>query len=566
MITRVEVNNPASKVWRVIKRGRVAAEMTIVDIEGDGDVRSIDDFDVVDLSTMAKLDEKETTKAVANEGDTTAVDSATTASGGEQATAAAASVQATQDRDADVPKDAHGNPARFPPSDPRHGLTPTQRCDAVKDEDPDFVQWCRDNAASIRTGDHISATEQRYLTKLLYIHRVLLSVRDKCPRLIKGVELIITLKEGAKTQPKKERIYRMNPDKLAYEKQETGTLLKAGLVEPSISPWSSNIVMVKKKSNPDGSSNGFRMCVNYSTTLNPEVRADAYPVPRIDETLDSLGGAAVFSAVDAMAGYHGVGVQAESKPMTAFSSPTYGLLQWCRMPMGMLNSTAVFERMIEIVVGPELLRKTVVAFIDDLVCFSRVRSSHIDDLGNMLEKLELAEMSLKLVKCLWFTTHMPFLGHEVIAGEGVTTDKSTCRAMFALRPPSTSGDLASFLGAAVFYAKFIPDFAAVASPLRQLARTYKSKMTPLQGNGRWTKVHQKAFDALKAALCFAPVLAFPKFDRPWVLLTDASYGQISAILCQVSEILMTGWSGRCSTHHGASQTQRRGMGSQTRKR
>ena len=130
---------------------------------------------------------------------------------------------------------------------------------------------------------------------------------------------------------------------------------------------------------------------------------------------------------------------------------------------------------------------------------------------------------------------MPFLGHEVIAGEGATTDKSKCRAMFALRPPSTSGDLASFLGAAVFYAKFIPDFAAVASPLRQLARTYKSKMTPLQGNGRWTKVHQKAFDALKAALCFAPVLAFPKFDRPWVLLTDASYGQISAILCQVSD-------------------------------
>ena len=135
--------------------------------------------------------------------------------------------------------------------------------------------------------------------------------------------------------------------------------------------------------------------------------------------------------------------------------------------------------------------------------------------------------------------------------------------MFALRPPSTSGDLASFLEAAVFYAKFIPDFTAVASPLRKLARAYKFKMTPLQGNGRRTKVHQKAFDVLKAALCFAPVLAFPKFDHPRALLTTHRMDKFRQFCIRYQ---MMEWNGRCSTHHGVLQIQRRGMGLRIKKR
>ena len=117
----------------------------------------------------------------------------------------------------------------------------------------------------------------------------------------------------------------------------------------------------------------------------------------------------------------------------------------------------------------------------------------------------------------------------------VSVDKGKVQALVALKVPRDCGELASFLGAVVFYARFIPDFAVIAQPLRELRRKWKGGTAAIRGTHHWTSKHQKSYDALKAALSMAPVLAFPDFTRPWILLTDASYGQIACCLAQLDK-------------------------------
>ena len=118
------------------------------------------------------------------------------------------------------------------------------------------------------------------------------------------------------------------------------------------------------------------------------------------------------------------------------------------------------------------------AFVDDLACASKKRSDHLDDLAEMLTRVELANISLKLVKCEWYLgpgDRLGYLGHEVIPGEGIHVDRKKVEALAAVQPCTTNDHIASFLGAVIFYAKFIPDFSSLAAPLRQLARKYRSK-------------------------------------------------------------------------------------------
>ena len=130
---------------------------------------------------------------------------------------------------------------------------------------------------------------------------------------------------------------------------------------------------------------------------------------------------------------------------------------------------------------------------------------------------------------------MPCLGHTAVAGRGVSVDKNKVQALVALKVPKDSGESASFLGAVVFYARFIPDFAVIAQQLRELREKWKGSTATIRGTHHWTSKHQKSYNALKAALSMAPVLAFPDFARPWILLTDASYGQIACCLAQLDK-------------------------------
>ncbi|XP_063843977.1 uncharacterized protein LOC135090825 [Scylla paramamosain] len=167
-------------------------------------------------------------------------------------------------------------------------------------------------------------------------------------------------------------------------------LLEQGVIEESVSPYAAPIVMVRKK---DGS---LRLCVDYRR-LNEVTVKDAFPLPRVQDTLDALAGAQYFSSFDLAAGYHQILVRAEDRPKTAFVTP-FGHYQYVRCPMGLSNSPATFQRFMEYVFSDQVF-VTLLVYLDDLLVFARSVDEHLDRLEGMLKLLRKHGLKLKPSKC-----------------------------------------------------------------------------------------------------------------------------------------------------------------------
>jgi hypothetical protein len=223
--------------------------------------------------------------------------------------------------------------------------------------------------------------------------------------------------------------------------------------------------MVKKS---DGT---YRMCVDFRK-VNASTKKDAYPMPRIDETLEKLEGSKFFSSMDAEKGYHQVPMDEASKPITAFTTPK-GLFQYKRMPFGLTNAGATFQRMMNTVLG-KLTWDQCMVFIDDIVVYSRSWDEHISSLRLVFEKLREAGITLKLAKCNFGADHVKFLGH-VVSREGVGPDPEKIKAIRELELPTTLKALKSFLGMTGWLRKFIKDYAKIAAPMVSKLRGGNSK-------------------------------------------------------------------------------------------
>lgn len=296
--------------------------------------------------------------------------------------------------------------------------------------------------------------------------------------------------------------------------KQVDSMLEQGIIRPSRSPWASPIVAVPKK---DG---GTRLCVDYRQ-LNAVTLKDAYPLPHIADTLEALSGAKYFSTMDLSSGYWQVGVHPDDQHKTAFTSHR-GLFEFRVLPFGLCNAPATFERLMEFVLAG-LIGTSCLVYLDDIVVFSRTFEEHISRLTEVLTRLRQAGLKLKPGKCFLFRREIVYLGH-VVSKEGIATDPSKTAAMDKYPPPKNVQELKQFIGFASYYRRFIPKFAEIASPLHRL--TQKSV------EFGWTIECQKAFEELKQRFTKAPVLAFPRFDVPFRLYTDASDYGIGAVLSQ----------------------------------
>lgn len=175
-------------------------------------------------------------------------------------------------------------------------------------------------------------------------------------------------------------------------------------IKPSSSPWSSPVVLVPKK---DGTT---RFCIDYRK-LNSITKKDVYPLPRIDDILDTLGGAKYFTSLDLASGYWQVSLDAESRVKSAFITHQ-GLHEFVRMPFGMCNAPATFQRLIEVVLAG-LLWKNCFAYIDDLLICSQTFQEHLEHLSEVLARLRKAGLRLKAKKCLFIRKEVPYLGYVV---------------------------------------------------------------------------------------------------------------------------------------------------------
>lgn len=314
-----------------------------------------------------------------------------------------------------------------------------------------------------------------------------------------------------KQQPRRVPIHKQ---KIIREKVQE--MLDKGIIEPSTGSWSSPIVLATKK---DGS---MRFCIDYRK-LNEATRKDAYPLPRIEDNLDTLRGAQWFSTLDLISGYWQVEMDPLDKPKTAFSVGRGGLYQFLRMPFGLCNAPATFERLMEKVLAG-LVWEIAVLYIDDIVVIGSTVDEHLDRLEMVFDRIRKAGMKLKPSKCDLLKKKVEFLGH-IVSAEGVEPDPGKIRKVVEWPAPKDLHELRSFIGLCTYYRRFVEGFSTICKPLYIL--TEKSR------EWQWGPEQEDAFQILKRALTTAPILAYPNERDPFVLDTDASNFGIGGVLSQV---------------------------------
>ncbi|GJP67070.1 hypothetical protein CLOP_g23941 [Closterium sp. NIES-67] len=293
--------------------------------------------------------------------------------------------------------------------------------------------------------------------------------------------------------------YRLSPTELTDMKKQIEYLLAKGLIRPSTSPYGAPVLFTPK---PDGS---LRMCIDYRA-LNKQTIKNKYPIPRIDDLLDQLRGATVFSKLDLRSGYWQIRMADNSIHKTAFRT-RYGSYEYLVMPYGLTNAPATFQAEMNHILRP-LLDECVVVYLDDILIYSRDMKQHVEHLRRVFEILRWERFYVKLSKSEFALEKVQFLGHMVSA-QGVHVDPKKIEA---------------FLGFANYYNRFVPQYAKIAAPLTNLLK----KNTPY----KWEPKHQEAVEQLKQALTSAPVLILPDPERDYVIEADASDQAVGAVLMQ----------------------------------
>ena len=326
--------------------------------------------------------------------------------------------------------------------------------------------------------------------------------------------------------PVRQRHRRIPPSEYEAVKAHIDQLLRDQVIQESSSPYASPIVLVRKK---DGS---LRMCVDYRL-LNAKTRKDAFPLPRIEESLDALAGAQWFSTLDLASGYNQVAMAERDKQKTAFCTP-FGLFEWNRMPFGLCNAPSTFQRLMQRMFGDQQCQSLLI-YLDDIVVFSSSVAQHVQRLEVVLDRLQREGLKLKLTKCAFFRREVSYLGH-VISDRGVATDPAKIEVVAGWPRPSQVADLRSFLGFASYYRRFVKGFAKLAAPLHKLVAELVGTKSR-RGSGQeflqaWSSECEDSFEALKLKLTSAPVLAYADFAQPFILETDASQSGLGAVLSQ----------------------------------
>ena len=321
-------------------------------------------------------------------------------------------------------------------------------------------------------------------------------------------------------RPIKQRGRQLSPKELSVIREEVSTLLSRGIIQESNSPWANRIVMVPKK---DGAT---RVCVDFRA-VNKMCLTDAYPTPLVAQTIDQVTGMNWFSNFDAESGYHQIQLTERAKPITAFSTP-FGLYEYTKMPFGLKNAGACFQRVMDAALAG-LSWKCCMVFVDDIIVFSRTWHEHLIHLDEVLSAIAKAGITLKMKKCHFAKKELEFLG-VIVGKDGVRPDPQKIAAVKEFAPPKTKRQLRSFLGMATQLRKFIKDFAKKARPLTQLLRD--------DAQHRWKNMEfntgeQEAFDTLKNAMVGDECLAYPNFNRPFKIVCDASNYALGAMLAQV---------------------------------
>ncbi|UYV61958.1 hypothetical protein LAZ67_1007166, partial [Cordylochernes scorpioides] len=318
--------------------------------------------------------------------------------------------------------------------------------------------------------------------------------------------------EGAK--PIKHKPYRVSAKEREIIKEQIDEMLRDGIIRPSSSPWSFPVILVKKR---DGK---YRFCVDYRK-LNDVTVKDVYPIPRIDEVLDTLQGSKYFSAIDLKSGYWQVEVEEKDKEKTAFTT-AHGLYEFNVMPFGLCNAPATFERNMENMLG-NLRWQICLCYLDDVIIYSSDFSTHLKRIEAVLKCFREANLKLNNKKCQFAFEELEILGH-ITNQHGIKPAEHNIKAIRDFPRPKKIKEVQSFLGMCSYYRKFIKGFSKIADPLTSLIK--------MNVPFTWTENQEKAFQTLKVALINPPILGHFDPNAITYIHTDASNIGLGATLVQ----------------------------------
>lgn len=308
--------------------------------------------------------------------------------------------------------------------------------------------------------------------------------------------------------------YRLSAVERKAVREIISDLLQNNIIQESSSPFASPIILVRKK---DGN---YRMCVDYRE-LNAHTIKDRFPLPLIEDQLDRLGKAKFFTSLDMLSGFHQLSIDPESVPKTAFVTPE-GHYEFLRMPFGLANAPAAFQRAINKALG-KLKDNVALVYMDDILVPSISIEEGLESLEKVLGALQEAGFSLNLKKCHFFQEKLDYLGQEV-SSKGIRPGSQKVEALTKAPSPANVKQVRQFMGLAGYFRKYVPEFASRTACITKLTRNNEPFV--------WSSDQENAKKYVIDCLVSKPLLSIFDPNLPTELHTDASCIGYGAVLLQ----------------------------------
>ncbi|KAK8918413.1 hypothetical protein KSP39_PZI022006 [Platanthera zijinensis] len=307
--------------------------------------------------------------------------------------------------------------------------------------------------------------------------------------------------------------YRLNPSSHEELQKLISDLLAKGFIRHSKSPSAVPALLVPKKDKT------WRLCVDYRA-INKITIKYRFPIPRLDDLLDMLSGAAIFSKLDLKSGYHQIRIREGDEWKTTFKSKD-GLYEWLVLGEGLTNGPSTFSRLMTQIFKP-FMGKFVVVYFDDILVFNISPGDHENHLRTILTTLRKENLFINFKKCAFGVPSVEFLGY-IVSSDGIHVDPKKVQAIKEWPEPKNIRDVRSFHGLATFYRRFIQNFSSIMAPITECMK---------KGEFTWTKSATSAFQMIKERMSEAPLLRLPDFSKVFELSCDASGIGIGGVLSQ----------------------------------
>ena len=311
------------------------------------------------------------------------------------------------------------------------------------------------------------------------------------------------------------RRFRCSPDEQKRIDKQVDEMLADGLLSHSTSPYSAPILLVAKKE-----PGKFRFVTDFRK-VNAATQKVVYPLPKIEDALHRLENPRFFTSMDLVKGFWQVPIAEEDRHIYAFSTGS-AHVEYNVMPMGAKNSTSTLQALMGLLLRG-LPAEHVIAFLDDILVASPTVEEHMDHLDKVLTALGRANLKLHPGKCAVARESATCLGH-LLTRQGIQPDPHNLAKVVKWPIPSNVKEVRGFLGLTGYYRQFVENYAKVAGPLTDLTSKEKT--------WSWGKAEQAAFESLRKTLTEAPIIAYPDFEKPFWVKTDASGGSVGYVLTQ----------------------------------